>query len=423
MEYKQLFLLLVIVSLFSAGAVASVPVFAHDDDEEEHEEEHDDNGEQLKTLESECAEELDDDDFDLEALFCIAIFALQDAIADLQSQIDAIGIIEGPVGATGATGAPGADGTTGAPGADGATGAPGADGATGAPGADGATGAPGAGLEAQSCTSGLFVTGFDQNGNLLCAVIQAGGGTTTPCDTNGDRAINAIELLTILLPINPGLTLQEVEFMILGIENDRDFDPLNPTPPFIPTPPGGFPPIIPLLGSNFNGVIDTTAELDAINAKLLTPLEIELCTIIFGDETAEGSTLCDPDGSGGIDAIELAFLIGFPPSDVASLIENIETIAADTNNNSIIDTADELNFLNRFLVESLAPITELCTILGIEPPRCDSNSDGRITPEELLDFFDTVAGPGLFTLDEIIAIFISTEESTELKGGDTKDST
>jgi len=82
MEYKQLFLLLAIVSLFSAGAVASVPVFADDDDEEED----DDNGEQPKTLGSECAEELEDDDFDLEGLFCLAIFALQQSIADLQNQ-------------------------------------------------------------------------------------------------------------------------------------------------------------------------------------------------------------------------------------------------------------------------------------------------------------------------------------------------
>jgi len=433
---KKLFMLLVIVSLFSAGAVASVPVFADDDDEEKH----DDNGEQPETLESECAEELDDDDFDLEGLICLAIFSIQNMfdmvkadIAKLQSDLVNIELTPGPQGDPGPAGADGASGPSGPAGADGASGpsgpagADGASGPSGPAGADGASGPSGpsgpagAGLEAQSCTSGLFVTGFDQNGNLLCAVAQAGEGTATLCDPNGDGVIDAIELLTILVAVEgiSDLTLQEVEGIIFLTENNRDFDFFDQPPPLLPTPPGGFPPVFPLPGSNLNGVIDTVAELDAINAALLTPVGIQLCTINFPSGPID-STTCDPDASGGISAAELGSLVGLAPSDAAGIIETVELLAPNSNNNNEIDTTNELAKLNFLLIEFQLFTGEFCTISSVEPLICDSNSDGEITPQEVLNFFEILA-PDLITLVELIDLIILVEDTVQNQGGFTID--
>jgi hypothetical protein len=79
----------------------------------------------------------------------------------------------GPTGATGATGSPGPAGATGSPGPAGATGSPGP---TGPAGTNVAAG--------QSCPAGEFVTGFDETGNIICAVTPSlVVETTTGCGT------------------------------------------------------------------------------------------------------------------------------------------------------------------------------------------------------------------------------------------------
>jgi len=65
-------------------------------------------------------------------------------------------------------GLPGLPGPSGAPGLPGAQGSPGADGPPGADGADGVDGAPGM-INPQSCSPGLFVTGIDSAGDIVCA--------------------------------------------------------------------------------------------------------------------------------------------------------------------------------------------------------------------------------------------------------------
>jgi len=163
-------LLSLLLSVILLSGIASFQpfAFADDDDEEEEceglqgkekeeceEDEKDDNGKKEKTFESECAEELDDDDFDLEGLFCLAIIAIQDMldmvkadVAQLRIDLDNIALTPGPQGDQGPqgdTGPAGADGATGATGAtgSGATGATGPAGLTGSTGATGPAGADG----------------------------------------------------------------------------------------------------------------------------------------------------------------------------------------------------------------------------------------------------------------------------------------
>jgi hypothetical protein len=86
---------------------------------------------------------------------------------------------QGPQGETGAqgpqgeTGAPGPQGQTGAQGPQGQTGAQGPQGPAGAQGEQGPAGPAGAdgvsGLAGQSCKKGAFVTGFAEDGTIVCS--------------------------------------------------------------------------------------------------------------------------------------------------------------------------------------------------------------------------------------------------------------
>lgn len=73
---------------------------------------------------------------------------------------------QGPIGPTGPTGPKGDTGATGPQGPIGQTGATGPQGPAGPPGPQGP---PGTNVAGQSCQSGSFVTGFDQNGNIICS--------------------------------------------------------------------------------------------------------------------------------------------------------------------------------------------------------------------------------------------------------------
>jgi len=61
------------------------------------------------TLEYKCAKLLNKNHLSLHGLFCAAIFALQDSIADLQAQIDTMQLTPGPQGPPGPEGPPGDD--------------------------------------------------------------------------------------------------------------------------------------------------------------------------------------------------------------------------------------------------------------------------------------------------------------------------
>jgi len=96
-------LLSLILSVILLSGIASFQpfAFADDDDEEDHDDENDDDhDDEPKTLESECAEELDDDDF-----------ALQGVVADLLERVTLLE--EEGVGGTGPQGDPGPPGDAG----------------------------------------------------------------------------------------------------------------------------------------------------------------------------------------------------------------------------------------------------------------------------------------------------------------------
>ncbi len=98
----NLILILGIAAILIIGIVdADQIAFAHNDDDEP------------QTLEAKCAEELEDDDFDLEVLFCIAILALQESIADLRERINGIELTPGPQGPPGPEGPQGPPGRSG----------------------------------------------------------------------------------------------------------------------------------------------------------------------------------------------------------------------------------------------------------------------------------------------------------------------
>ena len=82
---------------------------------------------------------------------------------------------QGAQGETGAQGDQGPQGTQGMQGPIGMMGPPGEDGADGTDGADGADGAPGM-INPESCSPGLFLTGIDSDGDIICAEV----GTSLP---------------------------------------------------------------------------------------------------------------------------------------------------------------------------------------------------------------------------------------------------
>jgi len=67
------------------------------------------------TLEYKCAKLLNKNHLSLHGLFCAAIFALQESIANLQKQIDSLELTPGPPGPEGPQGPSGSGGTTDAP--------------------------------------------------------------------------------------------------------------------------------------------------------------------------------------------------------------------------------------------------------------------------------------------------------------------
>jgi len=67
------------------------------------------------TLEYKCAKLLNKNYPSLHGLFCAAIFALQESIANLQKQIDSLELTPGPQGPEGPPGPPGSGGTTDVP--------------------------------------------------------------------------------------------------------------------------------------------------------------------------------------------------------------------------------------------------------------------------------------------------------------------
>jgi len=77
-------LLSLILSVILLSGIASFQPFAFANGEDEKEDE------KIKTFESECAKKLDKKNLNLDGLFCLAIFALQQSIADLQNQFDVL---------------------------------------------------------------------------------------------------------------------------------------------------------------------------------------------------------------------------------------------------------------------------------------------------------------------------------------------
>ena len=68
--------------LLTSTIVVNPVAFADDDDDDD-----DDDNKKPKTLESECAEELEDDDIDLEGLFCLAILSIQNMLDMVKASI------------------------------------------------------------------------------------------------------------------------------------------------------------------------------------------------------------------------------------------------------------------------------------------------------------------------------------------------
>ncbi len=124
-------------------------------------------------------------------------------------------------------------------------------------------------------------------------------------------------------------------------------------------------------------------------------------------------TLCDPNGSGSIDAEELAVNIpnvAFTPSIIQQVIDDqIEDNAPDTNDNGLIDTKIELSVLNVFLVNNVfSDILPICTIVGIDSSfSCDSDSDGDITEAEVISlltpFFGATSAQTIFNFVDVFA--------------------
>ena len=91
-------LLTMILSVILLSGIASFQPFAFAD-------EHDEADDEPQTLESECAEELEDDDIDLEGLFCLAFLSIQNMldmvkadVAQLRIDLGNIELTPGPPG-------------------------------------------------------------------------------------------------------------------------------------------------------------------------------------------------------------------------------------------------------------------------------------------------------------------------------------
>ncbi len=84
---KPDYLLVFFLSLILVVSLTAITPFTFADDDDEDDDDNDDDKKGPKTLESECAKKKPTS---FDGLFCIAIFLLQQAIADLQGQIDAI---------------------------------------------------------------------------------------------------------------------------------------------------------------------------------------------------------------------------------------------------------------------------------------------------------------------------------------------
>jgi len=226
--------------------------------------------------------------------------------------------------------------------------------------------------------------------------------------------------------LDPTFTFDEATDLIFSLEfQGGAVDPFPPVAPFpflstpsfhsLPLPlPGamGFR----LIGSNFNNAIDTVVELDLFNAALVAA-GIQPCTINF-DSPPENSTMCDPDGSGGISAAELGLLNAHTISEAADVIVNIEASAGDSNNNDIIDTPGELFQLNFALTLQFAGSDvfpgipgppridfELCAITGVTLA-CDADSDGAITPLEFIDIVEAILGQIVSEEDALATILV-----------------
>jgi len=233
-------LLSLLLSVILFSGVITVQPFAFADDEPEEDD-------VPKTLVEECAEELDDDDIDLEGLFCLAIYSIQNMldmvkadVAQLRIDLENIELTPGPQGATGPVGPAGADGATGPTRADGAGGTTGLTGATGPAGAtgtkgtagdDGATGPAGAtgptgpagpvGVEIVSGagsagTFSLFTSSIScPTGKVLTGGGYSDMGRQTDVDTNGPSSLTT----WVVAGKNNGGTVDDFSIFVLCVNN------------------------------------------------------------------------------------------------------------------------------------------------------------------------------------------------------------
>jgi len=261
MGMKVIWAVPVIASILILGVFVFSPISFADEDGDDD----DDDRKKSKTLEQHCAKKKGFDKLVCEAIFSIQIMLgmVKDDVAQLQEDLENIQSTPGPPGATGMTGM------------------------TGPPGPPGDVSALTLRVDELEVWHDMDTERIDDL-EARVAALEAGGGGLNPtlCDPSGDGAIDAIENLPIYRNFVPDGLLQGSANAILSLEFFGSAVDHSPPLPF-PIPPPIFDPVFPgpsgfpILGSNFNGKIDTVAELDALNA-ILMENGIQLCTIDFG---------------------------------------------------------------------------------------------------------------------------------------------